>query len=453
MADKLTLFQYPVDDSPYEIALTLGRSLPTEKDGVPCRYYWKEMLQLGRIVDVNGNEHDVTSEHLDQVVSDYKKVSAKGHQAYLPLAYHPNPKDSSTPTDPKIVKTENKGFLIDVQRRGDSLHGLHQFIGSEDEIKKTVALNDSSIGILKNVRASDGEIYKTFIDHNAILPDPQLFGLGGFVPVDAGNTLSLAASRGAVVEQVVLKKQGDRMQTLTPEHVTKIKALVAQKDPKVTVTDGNAIEMLLGFAQDPPKPGEAVLLSREQLTAAQKATGKADLSQNDAAAALLETLTAEQTKTLTLSRDLETATKAKTDADALLLSRTPAELSEDTAHERALRVDQGLETLGHIGYAPDFIKDLKPVLVGSADKYDTLMLSRSSSDKTVDIRAMQVVNVLKKHKDAIAGPALGVYAVNKDKHIMLGRETGTADSGGAGDIGRTVAEHYNSTVSPVAAKS
>lgn len=451
MPEKLTLFQYPVDEAPYELALTLGRSLPAQKNDLPCQYYWKEMLQLGRIVDTNGNEHNVTSEYLDQVASDFQKAKAKGHEPYLPFQYHPTPKPN-TPTDRTKVKTENKGFLVDVMRRKDSLYGLHQFIGTEDDIKKTVATNKSSIGILKNVRASDGEVYQTFIDHNSILPDPQLDGLGDFIPVNSGNTLFLAASRGAVVEQVVLKRaeeQGDStMQALTADHVAKIKTLVGLKDPKVAagVTDSNAIDLLLGFAQDPPKAGEAILLSREQLEVAKKATGKAELTSEQAAVALLDHLKTVEDKNLTLSRDLDTATKAKKDADDLLLSRTPVTLDDDTAHERALRVDMGLEQLTLSGYTPAFVNDLKPILVGPENKYDSLMLSRNSTDKNVDIRAMQIVNVLKKHKEDTA-PALGTVAVNKEQHLLLSRRLAEGDAAPS-NIGELVGEAYNDKATP-----
>lgn len=442
---SLELFHYPFAETPYEPALVLGRGLPIDRDGLPCRYYWKEMLTVKPIVDVNGNHHDVTSGYIDQVISDYKKAKSKGHEPYLPLAYHPKPSEPNRPTDKTVLKTENKGFLVDVQRRGDSLYGLHQFIGPEDEIKKTVALQKSSIGILKNVRADDGEVYKTFIDHNAIVPDPQLTGLGNFIAVDAGDSLSLAASRGLPVKQVILedyKGASMPMQALTADHVNQIKQLVNKKDPKASegVTDQNAIEMLLGFAEDPPKLGEPILLSREQLDQAQKATGKADLKQEEAPATLLSALTAEKEKNLTLSRDLETAKKEKEKVDALLLQRAPAELNADTAHERSLRVEMGLQQLAGHGYPTGLIDDLKPILMGPADTYDTLMLSRSIEDKKVDIRSMEIVKALLKHREA---PPTGTVTVQKEQHMMLQRQNNPSAATQDGNEGISVAEEYN----------
>ena len=170
-------------------ALVLGSGLPAEIEvggkKFPCGYAWKEMLPLGRYQDRTGKAFEVTPQRIDTIIRDFNRAKAKGYKPYCPDA-HKN-------------RTKNYGYVLDLRRNAKgSLEGLHQLIG-EDALLEA-ARSQSSICTLKDVVDEHGEKYDELIDHNAILPDPQLSGLGGFVPVDIQP--ALAASRGPATAEV-----------------------------------------------------------------------------------------------------------------------------------------------------------------------------------------------------------------------------------------------------------
>ena len=164
--------------------------------GAPTQRYWKEMLPPkarfeGRLRPDGTRPIEVIDRaRNERLAESYKRYREKGFEAPLPLGAHLT-KDNA----PAI---QNSGWLVDVKVAEDgSLHGLHEFIGDEESVKSLVASMKSSIGTAYNVKDETGEVYPELIIENAILPNPRLNNLSGFVP-------ALAASRGPAIEWLEL---------------------------------------------------------------------------------------------------------------------------------------------------------------------------------------------------------------------------------------------------------
>jgi hypothetical protein len=185
--DKQALI-FSAPDSSFRDAIVLGQGLPPEKDGQPTQYKWKESLHLGMFQDADGIQHEVTPNRIDLVLNDYRRAFEKGYRPPIMLG-HPR---KGAPKDP----TKSRGFIVDARKNEKgNLELLHQLVG-EDAILDA-ARNKTSICILPDVTDEHGSHYEQFIDHQALVPDPQLNSLNDFVP-------ALAASRGATASAVVL---------------------------------------------------------------------------------------------------------------------------------------------------------------------------------------------------------------------------------------------------------
>jgi hypothetical protein len=437
----IQFFRLPTVAASFTPAITLSRHnrYPATRNGLPCAYYWKEMLKLGRVVGTNGVEQTITPERMTKIVTDYQRARAKGHEPYLPIGVHTSPDqrgDYTGLTDLTEGKKRNAGFLVDIEVRGESLFGLHQFVGKPEETAKLAACQKSSIGIFRGVVDGDGEVFDEFLDHNAILPDPQILGLGDFTPAavpENNPEPALAASRGQpiVAETFVYareepkKPQGATMplQALTADHVGKIKNIIKAKggDAAVAkVTEDNAIDTLLAQAEalaaTPAATPGTIVLSREQLDRAKKATGNDALTEANAVDLSLAALEKANT-------DVKTATTAADEAKLTLSRSTAKPLDPEVAHERVLRIKSAISQLPGHGYSKAFIDTLTPRLLGSDGKGDPLMLSRSAAG---DIHAMEWLELLKTHKPA---PTLGT---NTGDNMLLNRDPG--GSGGAQPI-------------------
>lgn len=217
MTTKANIF--PADPAAaFKPAVVLGQGLPNEINGQPVAYFWKEMLPPGRFRDAKGAAFDVDARRIDTLISTFNRAKAKGYRPFLPAGSHRE-------------RQKNYGFLIDVRKNARGvLEGLHQFIG-EDAIREA-SRNRSSICTIRDVTDETGEHYEELIDHNAILPDPQISGLGDFVPFNP----ALAASRGQTVSAEVLE-----LAASTQEPVMDLTALRKAVGAADTVSDSDVI--------------------------------------------------------------------------------------------------------------------------------------------------------------------------------------------------------------------
>jgi hypothetical protein len=194
--------------APFKDAVVMGQGLPMEKDGVPVRYRWKESLPLGQYRDKDGKPFEITPARVENLVRNFNRAKAKGF------------------TPPIIDQHEKRGAasygsIVDARKGGNgSLELLHQFVG-EDAILAS-ARNKTSICTVGNVTDETGEVFDELIDHQALIPDPQLNNLSDFTP-------ALAASRGQSQPAVFLELAASEQES--PMDISKLRdALGAAKE-------------------------------------------------------------------------------------------------------------------------------------------------------------------------------------------------------------------------------
>lgn len=235
---------FTADTGPYRDAVVLGQGLPLEKDGQPVRYYWKEMLPVGRFIDKDKKPFEVTPQRIEGLIANFKRAKSKG---FIPMVL-----SAHNAFDAK----NSLGTIIDVRKnqRG-ALEGLHQLVG--DDAIKAASRNGSSICTVFDATDEHGETYAELIHHNAIIPNPQLRGLTDFQP-------AIAASRGQAMQAVILELAAPNEESemdLTPLR----DAIGAAKE----VTDEKLIEAVIA---ELGKGKEALTLSAKVPELEQRAT-------------------------------------------------------------------------------------------------------------------------------------------------------------------------------------
>ncbi len=153
----------------------LPEDLPTEINGHPVRYFWKEMLRVGQYRHPIHRDWklSVTAERLDKWISNFHAARASaGFKPFVPIRHQ------------DFDATANLGWIIDMKREGDSLLGLHQMIGRDAAL--AAARNESSVCI-RPFRDKTGAEYDELLEHNALVPDPVATGLEPFVALSAGE--------------------------------------------------------------------------------------------------------------------------------------------------------------------------------------------------------------------------------------------------------------------------
>lgn len=299
------------EDSAYRDAVVLGQGLPLEKNGQPIKYFWKESLRIGAFNDAKGIKHTVDEKRIDNLIGNFKKAKAKG---FLPCCPADHVKSGST----------NFGFIVDARKNADgNLELLHQIIG-EDGIK-AVSRNKSSICTVQDVTDEDGEHFDELLDHNAIVPDPQLTSLSDFQP-------AIAASRGFAVSAAVLSP-----------------IAAPTKEPEM---DLKLLRTALGATDDTP---DADVLT------------KAIESINGAKTAL------ELSRTQATDIDALRARAENAEARVLTLSKTPDyAILQEKADLLAMKIDLCLEK----GKCSKPQADILVAALKDGDKPSILMLSR-----------------------------------------------------------------------------
>jgi hypothetical protein len=349
------------EDSPFKPAVVLGQGLPNDINGQPVAYFWKEMLPLGRYRDAQGKAFEVTPQRIGEVVACFNRAKAKGYRPFLPAGSHSERK-------------KNYGFIQDVRVNANgSLEGLHQFIG-EDAIREA-ARNRSSVCILRDVTDEHGEHYSELIDHNAILPDPQLSGLADFQPFNP----ALAASRGQTISAAVLE-------LAAPEQET---------------------------AMD--------------LTALRKAIGAAD-TVSDA-----DVLSQAAAKLGSIPQLEQARTTAETERDAARteLSRRPAqpEFPAVIASGSVRNLHKQVELMAREGSITGAQAEAAKKLIGTPEQPNVLALSRTGADHPAEAW-LEVLALSKSGVDATGAARSGVQELSRQPHdhSAVTNPNGTADA-------------------------
>ena len=212
---------------------------PAQIEGHPVHYRKKEVMRSGTYRHPSkGWELSVDRARMDKWIRNFKTLGETvGYKPFVPTKH----KDYDS--------RDNRGFVIALEREGDSLYAVQQLIG--DDALRDSARNDQSVCIRSDFIARDGTVYDEVLEHVAFCPDPVATGLGGFV------ALSASASGGPQDIAPVYVMAADRSTAMpfTAEQLTKIRTLPGAKD----VTEEKAFDVLIGLAT--PKQ-DVVTMSR-----------------------------------------------------------------------------------------------------------------------------------------------------------------------------------------------
>ncbi|MDB5297047.1 MAG: hypothetical protein JWO31_3030, partial [Phycisphaerales bacterium] len=173
------------DDGGYGVQLTcsraagretpaLGHGRPGVIDGQPVTYRWKPMISAGTYHHPNprvGRGGAFTLSRSDIVAADKHTrdwMRNEGGRPYVPTKHK------------GFDARDNMGWLVDTRVDGDTLWGLHQFIG--EDAARVAARNETSVKLRRNFTSGRGVTYPWIVEHNALCPDPVIEGLGDFVP-------------------------------------------------------------------------------------------------------------------------------------------------------------------------------------------------------------------------------------------------------------------------------
>jgi len=344
LTDAPLIFSGP--PSSFTDAVILGQGLPLEKDGIPIKYAWKESLHLGSFRDTRGVEHIVKPERVDKVIADYRRAFAKGYRPPIMLG-HPVQGEAKDPL-------KSRGFIIDVRKNDKgNLEALHQFIGN-DAIQDA-ARNKTSICILPNVTDENGEKYEQLIDHQALVPDPQLTSLSDFTP-------ALAASRGATASAVVLTLATSPQLEVHMDLSKLREAINAGKD----VQDDQLIQLAVKKLTD----------STSELTLSKSA----------------HTTAATELATMKTRAETAEASLATAQTKVLELSRAPDPgILADRADLMCQKIDLAMDK----GQCTKAQADILKAALKDGDKPNLLMLSRSGASGTPIDVALKVLELNK----------------------------------------------------------
>ena len=326
------------DTAPFRDAVVLGQGLPSEKNGQPCRYFWKESLPIGDYLDKAGTPFKVTPDRVENLIRNFNRAKAKG---FLPSSPSRHEKDGAV----------NFGFIVDARKNEKgSLELLHQMIG-EDAIK-AAARNKSSICTVANVTDETGDQYDELIDHNAVIPDPQLNNLDDFQP-------ALAASRGTTAAAVVLQ-------------------LASTPTKEIDMIDLKILRETIGAAKE--ITDEAVI---QQAVAKLSEVKGLELSRTTAATELATMKTRAETAEASL---------ATAQTKVLELSRAPdAGILADRADLMCQKIDLAMDK----GQCTKAQADILKAALKDGDKPNLLMLSRSGASGTPIDVALKVLELNK----------------------------------------------------------
>jgi hypothetical protein len=164
-------------DAELRPAVSLAQELPATVNDLPCFYYWKDAITIGTYVHPTGGYSlDVTGDKLDAYVNTFSQMQANG--VGVPIL-----------ADHTASAAATLGWIVAIERDGDKLMELHQFLG---ESARDVGLrNQVSLGIDPDFTDGLGRKYGEAIVHSAVTPVPVVPGQGGFEAASPLVTLSL----------------------------------------------------------------------------------------------------------------------------------------------------------------------------------------------------------------------------------------------------------------------
>jgi 2'-5' RNA ligase len=152
----------------------------------PVEYVRKEIGTVGRVVkDAAGRPFPLTKDLFDGVIKNFKRMRKNGVKVFIPTKHT------------HILSSDNRGYVEDVRLGEDGdFVATEQLIG-EDAIRDA-SRNGQSMYLKWNATDDQGNTYPGYsLTHVAMVPDPQVSGMGGFE--------SVAASASSIIDGVWLR--------------------------------------------------------------------------------------------------------------------------------------------------------------------------------------------------------------------------------------------------------
>jgi hypothetical protein len=318
------------------------------QEGMPTKRFKKDLIKVGVYKHPTaGWTLDVTTDRMDRWIAAFKRMQASAIRVPIPAGHSYDPRDG-------------QGFLVGLERVGDTLWGIIEMVG-EEAIKLAYKTQAVSVSINPEFIDGKGTSYGEIIEHVALTGYPVVPGQEEFK--------AIAAS----LYQLSDKVEGD--QPMTKEQLDKFRKL-------------------LGAGED---MDEAKLLSRIEERFAAHATEKSALD----------------VKVTALSGEVETL-KAKIAASTKDVKTVDPEVLDERAESAEEKID-GLVPKGRI--TPAVAAALKDVLVGKAGTRNAFCLSR-----TVSGTPESIVNAVVKALDQNDPVKLGEQTKAQSKTFSLNRE-------------------------------
>jgi hypothetical protein len=221
--------------------------LPKELNGHPVAYFWADGIHTGRYVHPAGRfELFVDRQRLDTWAGNFRRMKEAGV-------------DVPVPVDHSTSARDNLGFVIDVQREGDTLKLLHQLIG-EDAIK-LAARNKVSLAIDPNFTDGQGNTYGDCVVHSSLTPIPIVPGQAGFIPMSRAAPAD-SSDAPPVTMAMVFHPMAD-LSPLRQRHVDLLSRRIESLVRDAHITPACADRLLALFRSRDRPSAATLLLSRD----------------------------------------------------------------------------------------------------------------------------------------------------------------------------------------------
>lgn len=206
----------------YILAASMGAAVamspPTAANGQPVQRFRKELIRVGSWVHPDtGQDIEVTPERIDHWVAQFARMKADGVKVPVP-------------SDHSNAAKDQRGWVVEMFREGDSLIGLLEVTGQDAILE--AARNDVSVQILDLTQTTAGGLkeYPDAIGHVALTPVPVITGMKGMVAISASrgtvNVPVFRLSTGAT-NMEALKKVASAMGITVAEDATEESVLAA----------------------------------------------------------------------------------------------------------------------------------------------------------------------------------------------------------------------------------
>ena len=322
-------------------------------NGIPTKRFRKDLIEVGVY---KHPEHgwllDTTTERMDRWIAAFKRMTEAGIRVPVPSGHSYDPRDG-------------QGFMVEVERVGDKLFGVLEFIG-EEAISLAYRTKQVSISINPKFVDGKGTDYGEVIEHVALTGYPVVPGQGDFQ--------ALAASL-----YVLSTDTGKGEDEMTKEQIEKLRKMLGAGED---LTAENAFERI-----------------EQRFEEGSKAKTDLDKKVSDLSA---------QVESLTAKLAASTKDDKKVDPEIL--------------DERAESAEDKIDALVEKGkILPAVAASLKEALVGKAGTRNAFCLSRTISG-TTDSVLNSVVKALDQNDPVKLGEQTKRQAIGLSRQVPGGSE-------------------------------